>query len=52
MRRPRAEPPDAEEYAHFGRYLADPEEAAESYKVLTSLGLGDRAASASIPRGG
>ena len=35
---------DAEEYArHFGRYVGDPDEAAESYRILTSLALGDRA---------
>lgn len=39
-----SEPPDAEEYVrHFGRYLGDPAEAAATYKILTSLGLGDRA---------
>jgi hypothetical protein len=32
------------EYAHyFGRYVGDLEQAAESYTVLTSLGLGERA---------
>lgn len=41
---PTPEPSDAEEYArHFGRYVGDHDEAAESYKILTSLGLGDRA---------
>ena len=38
------EPPDPEEYArYFGRYVGDRDTAAESYKVLTSLGLGERA---------
>lgn len=34
-----------EEYARlFGRYIGDPGQAAESYKILTGLGLGQRAA--------
>ena len=38
------EPPDPQEYArHFGRYVGDRDEAVEAYKILTSLGLGDRA---------
>ena len=38
------EPTDPEEYAlHFGRYVGDRDSAVESYNILTSLGLGDRA---------
>ncbi len=38
------EPADPEEYARlFGRYVGDRDAAADSYIVLTSLGLGERA---------